>query len=456
MSTATKKEKSLKDLKTEKEALALVKNYGYKITDSDFPEKLKTEAVCKAAYENCENRQVVRNIPKQFRTFSMVLKTAPEYGTDTKEYAWDVLDKSWGISDSAFVQLVKKGTLPNMKKVPEALKEEVGLAVWKKVLNDDITEFGNAPENLAKTLAKGRVRQFAFATCYNGYSSRWIGKSMLKYILEKEITDELVEDFKEKLKGELKNKITIEGIPERFLDGEIYLESVIQGDERSLSFIPEDMITKKMCEIAVNKNGKALNYVPEDMKKSFYIDVVKSGKGFDTIPEEDRTDKLCTLAVETNASEFKFVPEEKKTYSLCLLAVDNNMEMIEKVPENLLDEEIMVRALISFLKLGDNVRNSYASRHDEILNNALESFVKHSYSKDREFKKGLLLQVVERDSSVFKKLVDQDFSGNKIKAFNEMLDLDICVAAFKKDSKVLMYIPLKFSERVWKSFTKEK
>lgn len=72
-------------------------------------------------------------------------------------------------------------------------------------------------------------------------------------------------------------------------------------------------------ELAVNTNGMALEYVPEELV----------------------TADVCKTAVSQNGLAIQFVPEDLLTDDLCKLAVTQNKEAIAYVPEDMRSDGVM-------------------------------------------------------------------------------------------------------------------
>jgi len=83
-----------------------------------------------------------------------------------------------------------------------------------------------------------------------------------------------------------------------------------------LHYVPKNLKTAEMCNIAVKQNGAAIMYVPEEFK----------------------TAEMCLEAVKYDGMVLLFVPENLKTVELCLEAVKQNEYAIKFVPEAIREE----------------------------------------------------------------------------------------------------------------------
>lgn len=73
----------------------------------------------------------------------------------------------------------------------------------------------------------------------------------------------------------------------------------VKEDGFNLRFVPEELKTKEMCELAVKDEALTLQYVPEEL----------------------RTYKLCYVAIKNDGTTLEFVPEELRSYEICNKAI---------------------------------------------------------------------------------------------------------------------------------------
>ena len=94
----------------------------------------------------------------------------------------------------------------------------------------------------------------------------------------------------------------------------------VKKDGFNLRFVPEELRTKELCELAVKDEALTLQYVPEEL----------------------RTYKLCYVAIKNDGTTLEFVPEELRTKELCDIALahgDLSDELLEAfVPEEFKEE----------------------------------------------------------------------------------------------------------------------
>lgn len=116
---------------------------------------------------------------------------------------------------------------------------------------------------------------------------------------------------------------------------------VCEKDGLSLKHASKRLITPKLCEVAVNQNGLALEYVPDKIIK---------GKG------KEWHAALCEKAVKNNGFALKYVPDELKNANIietailnCELATERVIEWtkfpIAYAPISLLTVELLMKAV---------------------------------------------------------------------------------------------------------------
>ena len=103
----------------------------------------------------------------------------------------------------------------------------------------------------------------------------------------------------------------------------------IQERNWTLQFVPEELRTKEMCFVAVEKDGMNLGDVPKELitPEICAIAVENDGQALAYVPDELRTKEICEIALAQGylADELleSFVPEEfqekiKEKYDLYL------------------------------------------------------------------------------------------------------------------------------------------
>jgi len=433
---------------TEKEAIALVTENGYQL--QKVPVELRTKKVVDIAVAYGTNYQY---IPNSMRTISLAIRFAPDFGNDPRDF-YRTYNDNWGISESAFVALIKKGTIPNLKNVPADKLEETNLAVFKQAFKKNAYALLETPtELIEKIVTVDDVRRVFNTENENG---KWIGVELIA-LLPESIIEEAYSEIYEMVMKAFDNRhrsVIVNKLPKSIISQEICLKS---ADTRGyLSEIPEEYRTKEVCKVAVMKNGSSIKDVPAEFKKDFYLDAAMTGRGLSSIPEEDRTDRLCAIAVDKNPREFQYVPVDKRSYALCMIAVEQLSENFEHVPEENVDNEMLIRFITSVLKkrYKSEFEITYNSGSLSIFSKAFSYIAKEGMrrTEEMEAKEEIMFQVITRDPSVFPEFVKQQYDRSSFQEFQGLLNMTLCMAAVKGDSKNVSSIPQAFSERVWKEY----
>ena len=118
--------------------------------------------------------------------------------------------------------------------------------------------------------------------------------------------------------------MTLEYVPEELKTKEL-CELAVKQNSRALQFVPEELKTKELCEQAINDNELTLQFVPEELKTPELCDTVvkNNGLALNFVPEALKTKELCEQAIQQDVLALEFVPEKLKTKELCELAVKN-------------------------------------------------------------------------------------------------------------------------------------
>jgi hypothetical protein len=464
-----------KTIKSEKDALDFVKDFQNDL--QDVPTKFMTKKVCDLAFKVQPYSRTYVWIPQQHRTFAQCLAACSEYGAETKDFAEGQLQEEWGISVSAFVQLKKKGKLPHFKK---NTPQEVIDVCYKKAFAENPGVITSMPKHLipkilknplnVKSIINHSVKAGSFSYSYN-----WAGHKLIQYIPEKFMTKAAVEALQEQLKeaAEKGSSGYFFNVDEKYITNDLYL-TMLEKSPTSLENIPEERITQEMCDVAVKKDGRAIKAVPEQWQSKYYIDVVKSGKGLYEIPEEDRTDRLCALAVEQEADQYEYVPQDKKSYALSLAAIDKNAEMIEFVPSELVDDEMMIRLIISIFR--KTWEHDFAlcqvldyrkklGQTEPVLTTVYTNFFGSMDWYDRDDKiQELMHEVIKREPKLYFEMINfsgenddnEGFNrfnaGNWKKYFERVPTFEHAVTAARADIEVITGFKQNIQARVWKEF----
>ena len=98
-----------------------------------------------------------------------------------------------------------------------------------------------------------------------------------------------------------------------------------------LILVPEELKTKEICNIAVEKHGDNLQYVPEHLKTPELCEIAISGDGWALryVPQKLITQELCEFAVLKSFWALQIVPEELKSFEVCEIAVRESVNAVD-------------------------------------------------------------------------------------------------------------------------------
>lgn len=187
---------------------------------------------------------------------------------------------------------------------------------------------------------------------------------------KKEMSLEEKYNFTEKKSEELirdnPNIHTLFNIPKSEQTEEMLIE-VCKNDGWALRIASKRLITPRLCEIAVNQNGAALEFVPQkvfdnvkkygrdvDWAKRLYRSAVKTyGNALKFIPEEDIDEDMVRQAIMAEKEDgrhyrhpIEYVPDKFKTHDICILSVSISPFSIRNMNENITDYEELVHIAV--------------------------------------------------------------------------------------------------------------
>lgn len=128
-------------------------------------------------------------------------------------------------------------------------------------------------------------------------------------------------------------EVAISYVPRKYLTNEL-VDMAIEMYPNTLSRLPVDERSKQRCIKAVMKNAKALRSVPHD-KKSLIVNFAGENK------------KLYEVAVEKDGMALSFVPASNRNFALCYKALSLDSRAIQFVPASVITYDFLE-------KLSDN------------------------------------------------------------------------------------------------------
>jgi hypothetical protein len=143
-----------------------------------------------------------------------------------------------------------------------------------------------------------------------------------------------------------KNGCALQHVPQELRKYDICLKAV-SSDGRALQYVPKELMKHEICLKAVSSDGRALKYVPQElMKYDICFKAVSSdGLSLQYVPQElmnegAKTWLLCFEAVENNPSALQYVPIEHKTFEMCQKALSSDFKGTKiYVPKELLNSQ---------------------------------------------------------------------------------------------------------------------
>lgn len=159
-----------------------------------------------------------------------------------------------------------------------------------------------------------------------------------------------------------KNGKNIMYVPENILTEEMcYI--CVKKNALCLELIPCHFKTKKICEMAFNERTVTIKYIPEHLITGEMCMIVARTMTLLCIPLNLRTEEICKLSVAFDGINLKFVAPNLKTEQLCLIAVKNSKDAIKYVPNDVLTKEmceIAIKKSFENFKLIPEVFREYA------------------------------------------------------------------------------------------------
>ena len=150
-------------------------------------------------------------------------------------------------------------------------------------------------------------------------------------------------------------------IPRKGITKELAL-MVIKKTYKYTHYIPEEVFTPEICNIAVNHSWLAIRdipdkfkteelyalalerflekynvkkYMPNDIKEVYHKIIQYNDYVIEIIPEKYRTRELCLKALETNAHTLRYMSDDTKTEELCRNALTKCPCILRFVPDNM-------------------------------------------------------------------------------------------------------------------------
>ena len=218
-------------------------------------------------------------------------------------------------------------------------------------------------------------------------------------------------------------------VPEKFITPQL-CETAIKQNGMSIEWIPEKLITKELCELAVKKDGMTLEFVPEELRTEELckLAVKQNGWSLRFVPQKLRTPELCELAIKQNRSSLQYVPDELRTKELCLEAVKHNGENLNVVPNNFRTKELceiaVKQSIYAIMSVPEELRTK------ELCELAVRSNKDAFRYIPRTYKTKEICELAVKQNGYFLNLVPEEFRTK-----------ELCEIAVKQDGTSLQHVP---------------
>ena len=126
------------------------------------------------------------------------------------------------------------------------------------------------------------------------------------------------------------------------------VDEVKKNGGEYLQYVPEELKTFELCELAVKDWAYALESVPEELrtKELCTIAITQYGCGqtLEFVPNHLKSQELCEIAVTNDftGNALRYVPEDYKTFELCDTSVKNEaygcLHSFDSMPEEFQEE----------------------------------------------------------------------------------------------------------------------
>ena len=218
--------------------------------------------------------------------------------------------------------------------------------------------------------------------------------------------------------------------------GPIIYKLTDQDAEKYFSYLPDSFKTEQICEKAVGVNPKLLRYVPKTLDREFLYRlslkaVKQDGWCIRFVPEELRTAKLCELAFKQSViNSFPGIPDRYKTQKMCIVAVKQNPELLKYVPHNFKTEKLCSYAVKQNATVFNYV--PYNLKTDKLCSYAVSEFSRNILFVPDKFKTPELCTMAVSRAPILLGDLDEKFRTP-----------EVCKAAVSEFGMMLEFVPLK-------------
>ncbi len=99
----------------------------------------------------------------------------------------------------------------------------------------------------------------------------------------------------------------------------------VEEDGMALKYVPNEFKTYKICRLAVMENGYAIEFVPSEHRTNelYKISLKQEGMALEYVYDEHKNDELYKIAVKQTGYAIQYVLDHDKNKHICLMAIQN-------------------------------------------------------------------------------------------------------------------------------------
>jgi len=171
----------------------------------------------------------------------------------------------------------------------------------------------------------------------------------------------------------------------------------IRNKNFRLQDVPEESLTQKICDKAVEKDIRELEHVPiQFMSEDLCVVAVKNRRGglwkhtnksrLECVPPEFRTLRVCTEAIKiVNDASFKFIPPEHLTEAVKEAAKYNYMVLVE-MSNQLGEEQVSIELCEELYKINPELLPPKCRSLEDYIKDRKKRELEKSAGEDNEHK----------------------------------------------------------------------
>lgn len=176
-----------------------------------------------------------------------------------------------------------------------------------------------------------------------------------KRLITKEMAEIAIKQFMG-VKSQVDNRFPILYVPTEFIDEQMLMDSVSYTPhsiyEILLRFSSKKLITEKLILRAISKDGTVLKHIAEKRKDFLTKDIVNQAikqnvLALEFVPEDMITLKMCELCMERDIKTVKFIPHKYHTKEMFDKAIEKDIVLFKYVPQKFITFKMCEKAINS-------------------------------------------------------------------------------------------------------------